>query len=738
MKAPTTLLSFRLFCIASLVVSAGGLTVAGDAPSSRTERNVGPGVTHISEVFSSGPLNFNVLKVDLSNPHIRLEAEQGKDRMFAGEKVLEMAERESAPGAMVVAGVNADFWAMTPRPYTPVGMSVSDGVINKGPSQRSVCAITRDGQVYFGPISLKTTVKYGNSTLEVSAVNDPATTLGVVLFNSRFGASLVGRGMTCVVLEHDKPEFLPNESVKARIVRVEKGKSVSLGPNVLVLGAHPAAADQLKGLKKGMTVEVLAAVPEIKGVVTSCVGGGPRLVHNGKADVEWRQEKVGRSFASDKHPRTALGVSADRKTFYLVTVDGRQPRISVGENLFDLADYMAKLGCAEAINLDGGGSTTMVVRGEVVNKPSDLKGPRTVTNGMLVVSTAPVGPPAELQIRPTGKPVRVPVGAEAKFTVTAYDSSFNPVKVLPDKLKWEMDSKLGNLDSKGSVVVLRASEAAVPMRELAVSGPEGTSATVPVEIAAVEKLEVTPNPIVLFSGETNPLTIVATAADGSITLSPEMIKTTATDKTLSVSLGAVQGMAKGKGSLKVAVGTSEVSVPFFVDEFKMQELEGFEALERSDVLNGTSFDSRQTTLSIEKSKKKQGSGALSWTYAMKKGGASKIVLPMEISLEKEPSKFAIWIYGDGKEAWIRGEIEDHLGKRFLLDFTEGSKGIYWKDEWRHAVAPISSLVARSQNPGATISFPARITALYIAQDQEALKASGKVLLDGFEAIYPPE
>ena len=90
-----------------------------------------------------------------------------------------------------------------------------------------------------------------------------------------------------------------------------------------------------------------------------------------------------------QHPRTAVGFNQDSTKLLLVTVDGRQPGHSIGMSLSELANFMLRLGCFQAINLDGGGSTTMLVGTRVVNRPSDASGERAVANALLVISTAP-------------------------------------------------------------------------------------------------------------------------------------------------------------------------------------------------------------------------------------------------------------------------------------------------------------------------------------------------------------
>jgi len=83
-----------------------------------------------------------------------------------------------------------------------------------------------------------------------------------------------------------------------------------------------------------------------------------------------------------------VGFSADSSKLFLVTVDGRRESDS-GMSLAELARLMLDLGVYEGMNLDGGGSTTMVVDGKVVNSPSDERGERAVGSGLLVVFDAP-------------------------------------------------------------------------------------------------------------------------------------------------------------------------------------------------------------------------------------------------------------------------------------------------------------------------------------------------------------
>ena len=107
------------------------------------------------------------------------------------------------------------------------------------------------------------------------------------------------------------------------------------------------------------------------------------MIKQGRIDITNLAEKILPSFVSDLHPRTAIARLKSGQIL-LVTVDGRQPGESIGMSLTMLADLLLEFGAIEAINLDGGGSTTMVIKNKLVNKPSDATGERPVSDAILI------------------------------------------------------------------------------------------------------------------------------------------------------------------------------------------------------------------------------------------------------------------------------------------------------------------------------------------------------------------
>ena len=123
--------------------------------------------------------------------------------------------------------------------------------------------------------------------------------------------------------------------------------------------------------------------------ITDVISAGPILIKNGLIQPTWTDEELILSFSTTLHARTAVGYTKNT-TLILVVVDGYQPCISNGISLHELAQYMKSLGCVDAMNLDGGGSSTMVIGNHVMNCPSDNAKPgvlgteRAVTNTLII------------------------------------------------------------------------------------------------------------------------------------------------------------------------------------------------------------------------------------------------------------------------------------------------------------------------------------------------------------------
>ncbi|MGZ7065051.1 MAG: phosphodiester glycosidase family protein, partial [Candidatus Aminicenantales bacterium] len=222
----------------------------------------------------------------------------------------------------------------------------------------------------------------GGRTLPVNGINRPRENDEVILFTPEFHrTTLTGpAGIEAIVID-------------GLVVSVHDGEGSQRIPDngLVISAAGKAAAWVRENLRPGGRAEVrieAAMHPRPGWEPDFVLGGGPALDRNGRPASSGDQGAYDQGFFLKRHPRTAAGVRADG-TLVLVTVDGRRPAQSVGMTIAELEGLMIELGSVEAVNLDGGGSTTMVIRGKAVNSPSDPTGERPVSDALLVFLRQP-------------------------------------------------------------------------------------------------------------------------------------------------------------------------------------------------------------------------------------------------------------------------------------------------------------------------------------------------------------
>jgi hypothetical protein len=244
-----------------------------------------------------------------------------------------------------------------------MGLQIRQGELVSAPSERACFWIDTQGQPQATNVLAQFAVTWPDGQSTLFGVNEERPNPGAVLFTAAVGASTKTRGGRELVLERagDNP-WLPlrvGESYTARVREVREAGDAALTADIAVLSLSPELAARLPRPALGASLKFATeTTPSLRGV-QAAIGGGPVLVRDGKAVVF--------SGPQPRHPRTAIGWND--KHFYFVVVDGRQNKLSVGMSHPELAAYFVKLGCQRAINLDGGGSATFWVRGQVMNSP---------------------------------------------------------------------------------------------------------------------------------------------------------------------------------------------------------------------------------------------------------------------------------------------------------------------------------------------------------------------------------
>ena len=334
--------------------------------SATTQRRLGPGVVHTTwtQTDARGPVVAHLLAVDLDRDDIRLDV-VNPGKVAAVEDVLTMARDAGA-----VAAVNGDFYDIG-RTGAPLGVTTSPrrGLLNaRVTGWNQGFFLTKKGRPQFGEIDFKARIAQRPGA-DVTNINSHFVLPGGIgIYTSRWGRT-------------PGYEVTQGQQQDVRMVEVRGGRVVAnrgklrAGRTIdgLVLIGRGEGAKQLRKLKRG------------DADVSWGLRGRPRLVITGsKLLIDDGVVQVVDD--SEMHPRTAVGIDRDTNEVLLLAVDGRSDD-SRGYTMVELARMMQDLGADEALNLDGGGSTTMVggKRGvlKVLNDPSDSV-LRNVANALVV------------------------------------------------------------------------------------------------------------------------------------------------------------------------------------------------------------------------------------------------------------------------------------------------------------------------------------------------------------------
>jgi hypothetical protein len=248
---------------------------------------------------------------------------------------------------------------------------------------RAAIGWTEDGRrVLADRLTMEWSVLIDGRAFPVAGMNQVRHRSARVLYTPVFGPSTrAGGGGQEVVISQGK------------VSGIERSGDAPIPPNGYVLSLGSQLTDDLSDMARGSTAELLyrflpALSPSSdrawREEIDFVLGGTPLLIKDGVLLDDYSEEQIQTSFVEKKHPRTAVGFLPDG-TWVLVVVDGRRPSVSVGMNLEELAQFMQSLGCEQAVNLDGGGSSTLYLYGQVVNLPSDVTGEREVSDAILVL-----------------------------------------------------------------------------------------------------------------------------------------------------------------------------------------------------------------------------------------------------------------------------------------------------------------------------------------------------------------
>jgi hypothetical protein len=301
------------------------------------------------------------------------------------ETVPDIAARSDA-----IAAVNAGFFGV--KNGDPAGvLELRDELVSDSPLTRGAVGIVRAPgkpvSLIFDRVSASLSISYtvgGEAfTQEINGVDTTRVRGQLMLYTPRFGpdSDMADTGVEWQLA--GSPLRVIERRPNAGRTRIpDDGIVLSFGGTVLPTGLERLEPGQEVSIRTRFRT-LLGTTPEQWVQAQDIVGGAGLLVHHGKPVSDWSAEQLRAGFDAERHPRTLIGTTRG-SAIWLVTVDGRNPSVSLGMTFAELTDLAQKLNLVHALNLDGGGSTTMVVKGTIVNHPSDATGPRRVSDALIV------------------------------------------------------------------------------------------------------------------------------------------------------------------------------------------------------------------------------------------------------------------------------------------------------------------------------------------------------------------
>lgn len=390
-----------------------------------------------------GPFRLQILEIVPTHPAVRILPVRAKDRAAGRETVRSMARRYGA-----VAAVNAGYFVLTgPFAGASTGVYQTGGEVITSGSGRSGAALcgengtiaeTRIGVFdFFGKLSIR------NESFPIMGLNRPRLEQDLVLYTPALGPSTQSPAGGFELV-------LNSEQRVAEILDGPGNAAIPLGGSVV--SGSGIVADWLRRRgKKGEKLEIEVGLSSGAELLKNCsptdiIGAGPQIVRDGRVFV--RTENIGHEAA--RHPRTAFAVTQSGR-FLFVTVDGRQPA-SVGMRLDEFAAELVRLGAVDALNLDGGGSTTMVVNGQVRNSPSD-RTERPVGDAILLYSIPSADAFLQLFDRLAEDPAQIPAAVKEPLRNAILAGSESVFRRVMDKQGGQLGAQARRLLSQAAAVL---------------------------------------------------------------------------------------------------------------------------------------------------------------------------------------------------------------------------------------------------------------------------------------------
>jgi phosphodiester glycosidase/calcineurin-like phosphoesterase family protein len=690
---------------------------AGDSlVTSRQDSPVAPGVnyTAFERLDARGWLRGDFLIADLDKHGVTVDY-MNTGKVSGGQPLSQQLARKGA-----IAGVNGDFFDINDT-TAPLGVGIEkNGRLINAPAagHNDTAVIGKDGLGKIAQVFLQGTATDDDATkLDLSNLNSPTVDAnGIGLYTPEWGDS--PRTRTVDGLPTVREIVLRDGVV---VSSTTTPGTTPLAADELALIGRDTGAASLAAFEVGDKVDIQYGPRSDAADIAAGISGNTQLARDGKVldDVP----------DADLAPRTAVGFTDNGRRMVLLTVDGRATG-SRGLSLKEMGQLMVDLGADDVLNLDGGGSSTMLARApgeqspEVVNDPSD-GGERLVPNGLGLVPSKGSGRLKGFQIEATGtatelpdadisKSSRVLTGLSRVLTSRGYDETYAPAAGTPS---WSVGSN-ARVTNQGVVTGRRAGDIIVTAAKGQARGrfPMTVIGT-PIRLAPstrqVSLLDATAKGFFTVNGfDADGFSTWVEPRDVKLTFDPALIKIVARGngyEATAVGTDAVSTVVTAKvGSL-----TTQLSVTAGLTSEVVDEVDDPAKWQANAVPAGAATASRSVAEGHD------GGQAIALDYSLTGSTATRAAYLSQTpqqTLPGQPQKLGAWVYGDGKGAWLRANAYDGAGGS--AQTLNLAAAVDWTG-WKYVEADIP--------PGLTM--PLKFWRIYVVETVPTRQYSGRIVID---------
>lgn len=609
----------------------------------------------VTRITAAGLIDINVLEIPLNDPYLDIGVFNSQVEFGLRQPTTTLLNAQNA-----LAGVNGDFFGLQSRHSVPLGLEIIGGQMSvqggtNNAANNSASLLLGDGTAFMDYIRPQVSLLLnGQRTFYVSLIN--------MVTNMAYPSILTHGYINSTASIDGRVGRSYKIVVENGIVTAITFFTVDVPENGFVIIMNPQSFEaNYHHFYVGQRAEISITANVDLNAIHTAISGSYRILHNGTVPDTAAMR------SSARHPRTIMGLNWAGDRLFLMTVDGRNH--SIGATLAEAAVYMLQFGASHAVNLDGGGSTTMAARLPgadltVVNRPSDGS-QRAVINALGVINNAPVGILTHVEIAGDGG--NMAVGIPRALVFNGFDEYMNEVVLVnqPD----EIVVVNGHVTEAGIVAHSAGSVVVQARFGDVVAWGNFTAIDVREIVANVQTLS--DNTQLNFHGIDNyGRRVWISTGDLDFQVYPAGLG--------EVEFGRFVPSGEGSGWLRVAIGSVYQYIPIILYRQQVQ----IDPIE-PEFTNYVSFSSYPASVGgfvAFSPHASYGLHSLVMSYSFAQAAHSQAAhLNFDDTGYANALGYTIAVYGNNTNHWLRGNIVDRDGNTFVIDFIDRINFYGWRD-----------------------------------------------------------